>query len=460
MHQRAPAAALIVLLAVAGCATTNLDERHFPPAPEFPPDHRYTLDELIELSVHRNPGLEAARYESEAAQGLVDQVKALWLPALRYDFAAVGYSNDLSYKAKALNLVSVNVPITGAFNIENSLNYAQILTTFGKRTSGLKQTRMLAEIVKLQVLAQQDCVACEVATLYYLVCLANDIDRILDDALRRLGVFRQVAEELNRRGSLRADQRDVLQATLLINELEQLRILVQAARQTSYAALKRTIGLDRDEPLALNNISLPPPMTYGEAVGVSATIAKGFLARPETRQMDLVTEIGHEQVKFAKTLFYPNIAALGTYVDSQGNHHTILSVVDGLIASIVLDVPIYDPASRARLRTALYVERASEAIQRLIEQLLVLEIEATALEAQRSLKTVFKTQRALQTAIEHEQTNRQAYSRDLVQASDVIVAIGVSAFAKVQHQTAVFAYHSARARLNRVTANREDRYGW
>ena len=37
------------------------------------------------VSVLRNAGLDVARYEAEAAQGLVDQVKSLWLPQLRFD---------------------------------------------------------------------------------------------------------------------------------------------------------------------------------------------------------------------------------------------------------------------------------------------------------------------------------------------------------------------------------------
>ena len=44
--------------------------------------------------------------------------------------------------------MAVNVPITGAYNIENTLEYAQILATRGKRTSVLKQAKMLAAITK------------------------------------------------------------------------------------------------------------------------------------------------------------------------------------------------------------------------------------------------------------------------------------------------------------------------
>lgn len=290
-------------------------------------------------------------------------------------------------------------------------------------------------------------------------CLTNEIDLILDDTLRRLRVFRQVAEQLNERGSLRASKLDSLQAGLLINELEQLRVLTQAGRQTAYAALKRAIGLNRDEPLILRDVTLPQPITYGEAVSVSAAIIKGFCGRPEPRQANLFAAIGREQVKFAKTLFYPTVATVDTFLDSQGRGNTILGAVDGLIVSLILDIPIYNPANRARLRAALYAERASEALRQLIEQLVVLEIETTALDAQRSLKTLLQSNRTRELAAEHERAARQAYTRELVPASDVIVAIGLNAFVRVQHATAVFAYHSARARLNRVTANREARYG-
>ena len=105
-----------VCLLLAGCAASRAGPE-FPPAPNFPPDHRYTLDDLIDLSVHRNPGLEAARYEGEIAASLADQVKALWLPAIRYDFAALAYSNDLNYKARALEFWAQLTEGDGNFNL-------------------------------------------------------------------------------------------------------------------------------------------------------------------------------------------------------------------------------------------------------------------------------------------------------------------------------------------------------
>jgi outer membrane protein, heavy metal efflux system len=446
---------------LCGCASTDPPGAtvQFPPAPHYPPDHRYTLDELIELSVHRNASLDVARYEAAAAQGLVDQVKALWLPALRWDAAGLVYNNNLSYKARALDLVTVNIPITGAYNFENSLLLSQIISTGGKRTSGLKQAKMFAVIKKLEVLLRQDAVAFDVANFYYLVCLANEIDAVIEDAVRRIRVFRQVAQGLNQRGSLRASDLDYLEADFFVLELEQLRIAAQAGRQQAYDALKQFVGIARDESLVLRNPSLPPPITLQEAVSVSTAVAKGFLHRPENQQVDLFTHIRQEQVKFAKTGFAPNVVFLGSFVDSQGNYHSILDAVHGLVASVVIDVPLYDPGQRAMLRQALGMEQASLAFQRQVEELITLEISVTAVDAQKALVTVLKAARAAEIAAQHEQASRQAYSRELIPASAVIVGIALNSVAELQHRQALYAYHNARARLNRVTANREARYG-
>jgi outer membrane protein, heavy metal efflux system len=430
-----------------------------PPAPQYPPDHRYTLDELLDLSIHRNAGLDVARYEAEAVQGLVDQVKALWLPALRWDAAAVVYNNDLSYKARALDLVTVNIPLTGSYNFENSLLYSQIISTGGKRTSGLKQAKMYAAIKKLEVLVRQDSVAFDVSNFYYLVCLANEIDAVIDDSLRRMRVFRQVAQGLNQRGSLRASDLDSLEADFFILELEQLRIAAQAGRQQAYDALKQFVGIAGNEPLVLRSASLPPAVTMRDAIRVSAAVARGFLHRSENQQVDLFTHIRQEQVKFAKAAYAPNLALLTGYVDSQGSHHTILDAVRGLVVSTVIDVPLYDPARRGVLREALNLEQASLAFQRQVEELITLEISVTAIDAQKALVTTFKTAEARQIAAEHEQASRQAYSRELIPASGVVIAVGLNAVAKIQHLGALYAYHNARARLNRVTANREIHYG-
>jgi len=448
------------LALACGCASAGkppLDPQ-LPPAPQYPPDHRYTLDELIELSVHRNASLDVARYEALAAKGLVDSVKSLWLPRLHYGFALLFYDNDLNYKVRAFDLVSINVPITAAYNVENSAIFAQIISTGGKRTSGLKQAKMYEAIQKIQVLVQQDAVAFDVANYYYLVCLASDVDAAIEDATRRIRVFQQVSVDLNERGSLRANNLDAMEAEFIALQLEQLRIVAQAGRQQAYEALKQAVGLTRNEPLVLKQISLPPPVTYQEAVSVSAAIVKGFLHRPENQQVDLFAHLRGEQVKFAKAAFAPNVAFAGTYTNSQGNKYNILGQIEGFIASLIVDAPVYEPATRAGLLQALGLEQASLAFQRQIEELITLEIEVTAIDAQKALAIAFKTARAKQIAAQHDQASRQAYSRDLIPASGVVIGIIFDTLARLQHLQALYGYHNARARLNRVTADRNAHY--
>lgn len=455
-------AGMSLLAGCVGCAATGDREvaSVFPPGPQFAPDHEYALDELVTLAVHHNAALDVARYEAEAARGLVDQVKALWLPQLRYTFAAIAYDNDLNYEADAFGLATLNVPITGAYNIANALTAAQILSTGGKRTSGLKQAQAFAAIKRLEVQRLHDAVAFDVANYYHLLCLTNDLDGILEDALRRVRVFRQVAEQLNQRGSLRASSLDRLQADFFALQLEQLRIAVQAGRNQAYAALRQSIGLPRAQPLLLKQAELPPALTPQQIGSVYAKIAAGFVRRPEARQVDLFRTIREEQTKFAKAAWAPNIAFVGSAARIDGNNNTILGAIDGLIASIIVDVPIYDPARRGKLREALGLEQASVAFQRQVEELITLEIEVTAVEAQRALATTFKTARLLQTAADHYDAARQAYSRELVPASAVVTALAVDMLAKVQHHAALFSYHNGLARLKRVTADREAAYGY
>lgn len=448
-----------LLCALGGCANRERPNP-WPDPPDYAPDHAYTLDELIELSVHRNASLDVARFEAEAVQGLVDQVKALWLPSARFDFAATAYQQDVNYDARAFDLVTINIPITGAYNIINSLNIGQILFTGGKRTSGLKQAKMFAAIKKLEVLRQQDMIAFDVANYYYLVCLTNDLDVILEDALRRIRVFNQVAEELNRQGSLRASNLDHLQAKYFISQIEQLQVAVRAGRTQAYEALRQAVGIARDQPLLLKSAALPAPVGPREVLSGTATIARAFLKRPEIEQVNLFTKIRSEQVTFAKALWMPNIVLFGSATDIQGNHHALLNSIDGLLAGIVVDIPIYDPARRGKLREALGLEQASLAFQRQVEELITLESQVTAIDAQKTLVTAILAARARKIAADHYEATRQAYSRELVPAAAVVTAIGLDMLAKAQHVQALYAFHNAKARLKRVTADRESQYGF
>lgn len=454
---RAAAAAVSAcVFLTAGCAESLPEPALFPPAPQFERGHRYALDDLVQLSIHRNASLDVARYEAEAVQGLVDQVKSLWLPSARFNFAATAYDNDLNYKATAYRLVSIDVPITGGYNITNTAAIGQILATFGKRTSGLRQAKMYAAIKKLDVLRLQDAVVLDVTTYYHLVLLTSEIDAILEDTQRRMQVFRQVAGEQNARGSLRVAALDTLQADFFVSQLEQLRIAMQAGRRQAYAALRQAVGVGRDEPLELADVQLPPALSPGQIQSVYETIVTGFGRRPELQMVDLFAKLRSEQVNFAKRAWAPNIAILGSFINVSGNHNTILGALDGLVAGLIVDWPIYDPARRARLREALGLEKAAEAFQRQVEELVTLEIEVTKIDGQRALATAFRAARALEIAEEHYDTARQAFSHNLAPASTVATALAVDMIARVQHAAALFGYHQARAKLRRVTADREN----
>lgn len=456
-------AAACCALAQVGCVAEDRAQQpvlRFPEPPTFDARHRYTLDELVQLSVHRNASIDVSRYESEAALGLVDQVKSLWLPFVRFNFAAVAYDNDLNYEANAFDIATINVPITGQYNLVNTVTAGQILATGGKRISGLKQAKMYAAIQRLQVLRQMDAVAFDVATYYHLVVLTTQVDQIVDDALRRLRVLDQVAGGLNARGSLRASRTDTLQADFLIVQLEQLRIALQAGRKQAYLALRQAVGISRDEPLELASLAFPPNVSEQQALGAYAAVTAAFANRPELRQVDLFAEIRAEQTRFAKAAWAPNVIFLGNYTNIAGNHNTILGAIDGLIASFIVDVPIYDPVRRGKLREALGLEYAAAAFQRQVEELITLESEVTAIEVQKALVTTFRTARGLDTAQQHEDATRQAYSRELIPSSSVAIAIAINMLAKAQHQQALFAYHNGKARLKRVTADRESLLGY
>lgn len=460
---RWPVVAVLMLgVSAAGCASTHKPRvvRQFPPRPTYSADHEYSLDELIDLSIYQNPALDAARYGAAAGEGLVDEVKALYLPALRYDFLAAGYNNDISYHIRALGLVGVNIPLTSAYNINNTATLSQIIATFGKRTSALKQAKDLAAIQKLEILSVQDCVAFQIAEFYFLVGLTNDIDAVLDDTLRRLRVFLQVSSALNKQGSLRASDLDTLEGSLLITQIEQLKIITQASRQQAYEALRVAIGVPHDRPLVLRSASLPPAISTMEILDGTATLARGFWQRPELRQFDLLADLFHEQVKFAKATFTPSIAFLGTYTITSGNTNSILDAIQGLVGTVVLDWSIYSPARMALLRQTLAMEQASLALQRQIEQLLTLEINTTRLNTQKSLAIVLRAAQAKQYAAEHYQATRQAYSRELVPANQIIIALTLNMAAQLEYLAAVQGYHSNRACLKRVLAERDIKYGF
>lgn len=452
--------ALGFALVVCGCASTGSPPAaRFPPPPTWPDDHEHSLDDLVELSIHHNAGLDAARYVAESTQGLIDQVKALWLPMFRYDFAAVGYSNDINYKARILDLISVNVPLTGAYNLNSTASAWQILTTSGKRSSLLGQARRVGLLQKIQVLQLQDAVAFDVANLYYLVCLAHETDNVLDAAIDRAAMLEQVLGARRRQGSLQVSTLDLLQAEMLVRQLRRQQIAARAARQQSYLALRTFVGVPPDRPLYLRSVQLPPLADRREVLSAAGTLARAFLARPEVYQAQLVVRILQEQVRFAKAGWGPNVGFLGAGTYTAGNHGAVLNALDGIAGKIVIDLPVYDPAARGRLRQMLGLEHASTALQRQVEEQIQLDIETARLEAEKTLAIVVQAAAARDAAIDRARLAHQAYAHHVLRADDVLQAIRTETDSRIDCLQALYAHHATRARLKRVLADRQVRYG-
>lgn len=425
----------------------------------FPPGHRYSLDDMIDLAIRHNAQLDQARYEADAANALIDQVKSFWLPQLRYGAGIVVFDNDLSFQTRALRTVAVGVPITGSYNAFQALLGTQILATSGKRTSGLRQAKLFARIMKLETLRVRDALAYDVANFYLLVLLTSDIDIVLEDTLRRLRVFRQVVDGLNQRGSQRASKLDVLKADYFIAQIEQGLVQVRTGRYQAFQALRQSVGLSREEPMPLAASNMPPPIDPSEWLSAYGQIVKGFFQRPELRMVDYFAKIRERQVEFAKAGFGPNLIAIFGGIDSLGKSNNIIDQ-DFLAAGLILDLPIYTPGQKAALRKSLAERNATDAFQRRIEELIALEIEVSAIETQKTMANVLKASRARTAAVDHYEASRQAFTRQLINGEDLVTALGLDTQAKIQYIQTLFDYHVAKAKLKRVTAERENGYGF
>jgi len=104
-------------------------------------------------------------------------------------------------------------------------------------------------------------------------------------------------------------------------------------------------------------------------------------------------------------------------------------------------------------------EQAALALQREVEQLLTLDINVTAVEAQRALAALAEAERAVRPPPSTRTPPARLQPR-ADPASGVVTAIGLNALGKAGYLQALFSYHNARANLKRATADRETPYGY
>ncbi|MGH7259615.1 MAG: TolC family protein [Nitrospiraceae bacterium] len=250
---------------------------------EPPPHETLALPELIQEALARNPEIQAARKQWEAASQRVPQARSLDDPTLSVQWWNAPESFNLARAENTIIGLSQKLPFPGKLALKEEV------------------ASRSAEITEQALRAKERDLIARVKQTYYDLFIAHKAIQIHHEQIDLLRQFFEIANAKFRAG--KGSQVDVLKAQVELSTLQQQLPVLEQRRDTAQAKLNTL--LNRDPRLPLASPQEPREGRFDKDLDDLFQMATS--ARPELKAADLAIQRNEHSRALALREYYPDV---------------------------------------------------------------------------------------------------------------------------------------------------------
>jgi outer membrane protein TolC len=320
---------------------------------------RFTLEQAILTALRQNPTIQIARQEIERTKGLYIQMRSEILPQIAMTGQFQDTDPHLQVNHGSIEIGATPTPTPGVsatpiglsgFNfsgVERSysvrLEATQVVFTGGRVISQIRAADFTRDSSYYGFRNAIDTVVSTVRQQFYQVLLNRALIGVQEESVKLLKS--QLQDQQNRFEAGTVPRFNVLQAQVALSNQYPLLIAAQNNYRISQLQLAKTLGLDFNPnrgdaaPLeALGELQYHPRhMPLAEAVAVAKE------RRPFLKQQKALVLSNAEQVRVARSTYFPQISASGgTEVRSSSISEDIRDVSSGYIFGLTGTWAVWD----------------------------------------------------------------------------------------------------------------------
>lgn len=378
----------------------------------------WSLDDAVATALKENPDARAARARAEAAEAMVQQAGAAWLPQLtlssRYtqtNTPMVAFGSILNQRAFT-SALDFNQP--GRIdNLNATGTLAYNLYSGGRATAGRTAARAGAEAAQLDLRTAQQQLATEVVRAALGLRKAREAVIAIEGGAKAYEAAVAVARA-------RFDAGQLLKSDLLSLEVQlaQTRETLSAARHGAALAARAfqfALGLPpTDEPVEL--LADDPALAR-----LSVPDTRDFSQRPELLGLAARVRAAEAMVASARGGRRPTVNAFASYQYDQGwqlDRHG-----DGWLAGVAVDLNVFDGGQTSgKIREARAQLTEVQELQRKAALGIGLEVEQARLAHADAAERLAVSTQAVAQAEESAALTRARFEKQAVLTADVIGA--------------------------------------
>jgi outer membrane protein len=411
----------------------------------------FTLEKSISQALDSSYKIKARNERIEQANDVMKQSRADFLPKLGTTYSYNRLSEPPISRSTTLLGTSIPLVVGTQDNYQWTWFLRQplftgfaLISSFRLSELGIDQSQLEMDLEKLDLVLR-------VKEAYFNILGADKLVEVAQTTVESLTQTVKVARSFFEVGMIPVN--DVLKAEVELASAEQSLVRAKNQAQTTRSTFNTVLVRRVTEPVEVEDILVFKP----EVGEYDAYVKLALENRPEIKLLDVSLLQADQQVRLAKSKYYPEIGLTYQYI-SQGD------------SASVSGSPYVDANNWQVLAVAnwtffewgktYYAGKEKESVKRQLQETkadvedgIRLQVKQSMLDLDSSAKNIPTTQKGIESGEENLRVNAERYKAQVSTITDLLDAQTLLARARLDYYRALYDHNQAKARLDRALGN-------
>ncbi len=418
-------------------------------------DHLFTLEMVVSYTISHNWSIKAKEQRIAQAVALRKQARADFLPRLSTSYGYTRFSEAKESPGSVLNLPppigSVQIPPSKLSTVDNyqwRATLTQPIFTGFALLSKYELARLGIDISQLELELEKLNLALEAKIAYFNVLRARHGVEVARKAVEALNSHFKVAKNFHEVGMIPVN--DLLKAEVEL--MDARHELVKARNRLTLAKSRLNTVMSRpvDAPLELEDISEFQP----QEEDFTALISEALKQRPEIRVLDLKIAQAEQEIRLAKSKYFPEIVFSYNYI-KEGDEPNVSGSpyhdANYWEASAVLTWTFWEwGKTHYQVRQKEMLRQELSYLRNSMEDQIRLEVKSAFSDLEEAEENIPRAKKAIEQAEENLRVSRKRYEVQVTTSTEVLDAQTLLTKARKNYFDALYEHKIAEARLLRA----------
>jgi outer membrane protein len=408
----------------------------------------FTLEKAISQALEKSYKIKARNERIEQANDIRKQARADFLPKLGTAYSYNRLSEPPISRSSTLMGTSIPLVVGTEDNYQWTWFLRQplftgfaLISSYRLAELGIDQSQLEMDLEKLDLVLR-------VKEAYFNILGADKAVEVAQTTVESLTQTVKVARSFFEVGMIPVN--DVLKAEVELANAEQSLVRAKNAAQTTRSTFNTVLVRPVNDPVEIEDI-----LVYKPEVGEYGAFEKRALEnRPEIKILDVSILQADQQIRLAKSKYYPEISLSYQYI-SQGDEPSVSG-------SPYVDANRWEVLAVASWTfwewgKTYFAGREKESLKRQIietksdvEDGIRLQVKQATVDLDSSAKNIPTTQKGVDSGEENLRVNAERYRAQVSTITDLLDAQTLLARARLDYYRALYDHNLAKARLDRA----------